>query len=146
MSGNERSLTGFVRDQCLNILRGFNADTDWVEGANFWSLSDILPLRVAASTFSGHLPIATFRRSFRAESLVHSSFLVSKLEQHGSVCSTPILMSQQLLRHLNHTKPSPWSHIEVHLKRGHNSFLRFCSGSISLDSSSGTVPSVACHR
>ena len=71
MSEYEGSLTGFVRDQCLNILRGFNADMDWVEGANFLGTSDILQLRVAASTFSRHWPIATFRRSFRAEWLVH---------------------------------------------------------------------------
>ena len=67
-----------------------------------------------------------------------SSFLVTKLEQHRSVCSSPILMSQQLLRRLvscdyccNNTKPSPWSHIELHLLRPQ---------STSLDSSSGTVP------
>ena len=61
----------FVRDQCLCILRVFKADMDWVEGANFLDTSDFLPLRVSSSTSSRRWPMATFRRSFRAEWLVH---------------------------------------------------------------------------
>ena len=33
----------FVGGQCLFVLRIFNADMDWVEGANFLDTSDFLP-------------------------------------------------------------------------------------------------------
>ena len=60
-----------VHDQCLCTLRVLDADMDWVEGANFLDTSYFLHLRVSSSTFSRHWPIATFRRSFRAEWLIH---------------------------------------------------------------------------
>ena len=49
----------------------FNADMDWVEDANFLDTSDFFPLRVSSSMFSRYWPIDTFRRSFRAEWLIH---------------------------------------------------------------------------
>ena len=99
---------------------------DWVEGANFLGTSDILPLRVAASTFSRPLADSPLSADLFGQNgwFTFPSFLVTKLEQHRSACSSPILLSQQLLRRLvscdyccNHTKPSPWSHIELHLVR-----------------------------
>ena len=62
-------LARFVRDQCLFILRIFNADMDWVEGANFLDTSDFLPLRrvpVLSPLADCYIP-----PFFRAEWLVH---------------------------------------------------------------------------
>ena len=145
----ERSLTGFVRDQFL-----INSSTYFVVSTRKWTGSKG-PISWALLTFSCYAfprprSHATGRSPHSADHFGQngwftvSSFLVTKLEQHWSVCSSPILMSQQLLRRLvscdyccNNTDPPPWSHIELHLLRPN--FLRFCSGSISLDSSSGTV-------
>ena len=99
---------------CRNSRQGFNEDFDW---GQFLCTSDLLQLRVAASTFARQWQIATLHRSFRTEWLVHYIIILNHESGETQVKIFPrILRLRRWPRFLAsfdycwiRTKSSPWS-------------------------------------